>query len=109
MRKNKLEFSKIIFIITSILVFSFIIFLCYMMYITQDLEPTAYIGASIIALYATSIAFYYNKAKKENELKLEIEKIKQVEKLKKKYNNDNIDIDIDINNNYKGDEEDGMG
>ena len=46
MRENKLEFSKIIFIITSILVFIYYIFMLYDVHNSRLQEPITYIGAS---------------------------------------------------------------
>ena len=68
--KAKIEFSKIIFIIVTIINLVVIAFTLYMVYITNDLSPLAYLIPSTAAEAATATGFYYSKAKAENKIKL---------------------------------------
>lgn len=69
-RKNKLEFSKLIFISVSAVNIIVIAFTMYMIYITRDLSPLAYLIPSVAGEMAAATGFYYNKAKAENKIKL---------------------------------------
>lgn len=71
--KKKIEFSKILFILTSILVSGVVLFSMILMWRTGDTSALAYLIPSAFAELATATGFYYNKAKKENEIKLEKE------------------------------------
>lgn len=69
-RKRTIEFSKWILIAVSVLVFSIVGFSAFMIYITKDLSPLAYLIPAIFAEAGTATAFYYNKAKAEAQVKL---------------------------------------
>ena len=71
-KPKKVEFSKLILIVASIINVSVIIFSCVMIWRTCDLSPLAYLVPSVAAEVATGTGFYYNKAKTENKIKLMI-------------------------------------
>jgi len=50
--------------------FVVIIFSMYMIWITRDLSPLNYLIPSVFAETAAATGFYFNKAKRENEIKL---------------------------------------
>jgi L-asparagine transporter-like permease len=68
--KNKMEFSKKIFVCTSLATLMVMIFTGVMVWRTNDLSPLMYLIPAIFAELATATAFYYNKAKAENKIKL---------------------------------------
>ena len=73
MRKNKkfrMEFSKIILIVVSLITFAVTVFACVMIWRTGDLSPLTYLIPSIFAEAATGTAFYYRKAEAENIIKI---------------------------------------
>lgn len=70
MNKKKKEFSKIILICVAIVALLVIIFACVMIAITKDLSPLSYLIPAVFAELATGTAFYYSKAKAENEIKI---------------------------------------
>lgn len=70
MKKKKKEFSKIILICVAIVALLVIIFACVMIAITKDLSPLSYLIPAVFAEMATGTAFYYSKAKAENEIKI---------------------------------------
>lgn len=47
-----------------------VIFSLYMIWITKDLSPLAYLIPSVFVELATATGFYYTKARAENEIKL---------------------------------------
>ena len=69
-KKNKMEFSKKIFVWTSLATIVVIIFTGVMIWRTNDLSPLMYLIPAMFAELATATAFYYNKAKVENKIKL---------------------------------------
>ena len=69
-RKKPKEFSKKIFIGVAVVNIVLIVFALYMMYVTGDLSPLAYIIPAAAAEMATATGFYYSKAKAENKIKL---------------------------------------
>lgn len=73
--KKKMEFSKKIFMGVSIMVGITMIFSLYMIYITRDLSPLAWIIPSVFVELATATGFYYNKAKAENVIKIDKEEV----------------------------------
>lgn len=72
-RKSKREFSKLILIVAGIINIAVITFCCVMVWRTQDLSPLAFLIPAVAGEVATGTAFYYNKAKAENQLKLAAE------------------------------------
>lgn len=68
--KHPKEFSKKIFIGVAIVNILLVVFAVYMMYVTGDLSPLAYIIPAAAAEMATATGFYYSKAKAENKIKL---------------------------------------
>jgi hypothetical protein len=69
-KKSKREFSKIILVFAGLVNLFVIVFTCFMVYITKDLTPLAYLIPATAAEVGTGTAFYYNKAKLENKIKL---------------------------------------
>ncbi len=68
--KAKKEFSKIILICVAIVALLVIVFACVMIALTRDLSPLSYLIPAVFAELATGTAFYYSKAKAENEIKI---------------------------------------
>lgn len=68
--KKKMEFSKLILTVFGFVEVGVILFACYMVYITQDLVPLAYLIPSTAIVGATGVKHYYDKAKVENRIKL---------------------------------------
>lgn len=68
---GKTEFSKKILYVAAIVNIAVIIFTCFMVLRTENLEPLIYLIPSTAAEVATGTAFYYNKAKVENKIKIE--------------------------------------
>lgn len=69
MKRNK-EFSKKIFNIIMTLFITVILFSLIMIWKTENLEPLVYIIPSVSGILATSVGFYYWKAKAENIIKM---------------------------------------
>lgn len=69
-KKNKMEFSKKIFVWTSLATTIVTIFTGVMVWRTNDLSPLMYLIPAMFAELATATAFYYSKAKAENKIKL---------------------------------------
>ena len=78
-KKRTIEFSKWILIAVSVMVFYIIGFSSYMMIVTKDLSPLAYLIPSIFVEAASATAYYYNKAKAEAELKIPYYQQKEAE------------------------------
>lgn len=93
--KRKTETSKVLLLSVIILTYAFTLFVCFMVYKTQDLSPLSYLIPSIFGLSTTAVGFYSWKAKKENLLKIGIQKIKEEEKLKKQYNKEDVKINLE--------------
>ena len=68
--KKKFEFSKLILFVFGMIEVGVIIFTCYMVHLTCDLTPLAYLIPSTAIVGATSVKHYYDKAKVENRIKL---------------------------------------
>jgi hypothetical protein len=68
--KRKIEFSKIIIFVSSIVNFAVIVFTAIMVWRTNDNTPLLYLIPSVAAEVSASNAFYFSKAKTENKLKL---------------------------------------
>lgn len=68
--KKKFEFSKLILLVFGLIEVGVIFFTCYMVYLTCDLTPLAYLIPSTAIVGATSVKHYYDKAKVENRIKL---------------------------------------
>lgn len=68
--KKKLEFSKLILLVFGLIEVGVIFFTCYMVHLTCDLTPLAYLIPSTAIVGATSVKHYYDKAKVENRIKL---------------------------------------
>ena len=76
-RKQR-EFSKIIFVCIAVLAFSVAVTSVAATFILQDTTPLSYLIPAVFAELATGTAFYYMKAKKENEIKLRLLYGKQI-------------------------------
>ena len=72
MRKHTTEFSKVILFAISAVLLIVIIFSMIMMAITSDLTPLDWILGGLFSLADVAVAFYYWKARKENEIKLRV-------------------------------------
>lgn len=68
--RQKLEFSKKLFIAVAILNVIIVAFSFVMMWRTNSVEPLIYLIPAAFAEFATATGFYYSKAKRENEIKL---------------------------------------
>lgn len=68
--KRKVEFSKVLVVSVCLITTMVAAFTCYMVWITMDTTPLAYLIPAVFTEAATGTGFYYNKAKKENEIKL---------------------------------------
>lgn len=73
MKNQKMEFSKKIFIMVIVLFIIVMIYSMIAMIYVQDLSPLSYLIPSIGGLAATSVGFYYHKAKWENLIKIQKE------------------------------------
>lgn len=69
-KEKKPEFSKLILLVFGLIEVGVIFFTCYMVYLTCDLTPLAYLIPSTAIVGATSVKHYYDKAKVENRIKL---------------------------------------
>lgn len=69
-KKKKFEFSKLILFVFGLIEVGVIIFTCYMVRLTCDLTPLAYLIPSTAIVGATGVKHYYDKAKRENVIKL---------------------------------------
>jgi hypothetical protein len=78
--KTKMEFSKKIFYMITIMTVIIVVYSMMLMWYTKDSSALAYLIPSIFTEMATATGFYYTKAKKENEIKLN-----------KKYGKDSVD------------------
>lgn len=70
MKKRKFEFSKLIIFVFFVIEVGVILFTCYMVYMTCDLTPLAYLIPSTAVVGATGVKYYFQKAKVENRIKL---------------------------------------
>ena len=68
--KKKLEFSKLILFVFGLAEVGVVLFTCYMVHLTCDLTPLAYLIPSTAIVGATMVKNYYEKAKRENVIKL---------------------------------------
>lgn len=68
--KTKTEFSKKIFYTVMVLFVTILLFSMALMWKTGSTDALAYLIPSVSGLTATTIGFYYNKAKLENQIKL---------------------------------------
>ena len=68
--KKKFEFSNLILLVFGLIEVGVIFFTCYMVHLTCDLTPLAYLIPSTAIVGATSVKHYYDKAKVENRIKL---------------------------------------
>lgn len=68
--KKKFEFSKLILFVFGLIEVAVVFFTCYMVYMTCDLTPLAYLIPSTAVVGATGVKHYYDKAKRENVIKL---------------------------------------
>lgn len=67
---RRMEFSKKIFVVVSLIGIFVVLFSAYMIWKTGDLTPLAYLIPATAAEVATGTGFYYAKARAENEIKL---------------------------------------
>ena len=69
--KRKKEFSKIIFVLVTVMVIVVVSFSLVMVWITRDLSPLSWLIPAVFAELAAITGFYFNKAKAENVKKIE--------------------------------------
>ena len=70
MRPKRTEFSKVILMVAGAINIIVIAFTLIMVWRTLDLTPLAYLIPAVAGEVATGTAFYYTKAKVENQIKL---------------------------------------
>lgn len=70
--KKGAEFSKLILFAIAIVLLLVIVFAMVMIAITRDLGPIDWILGGLFSLADVAVAFYYWKARKENEIKLRV-------------------------------------
>ena len=70
MKKHTTEFSKIILLVIAVVLLLVIVFSMIMIAVTRDLSPIDWILGGLFSLADVAVAFYYWKARKENEIKL---------------------------------------
>lgn len=87
-KRKKFEFSKLILFVFGLIEVGVVFFTCYMVHLTCDLTPLAYLIPSTAIVGATGVKHYYDKARTEN-----------IIKLKKEYG-DIVDMDDFENTNY---------
>lgn len=75
-KRKKREFSKIIFLVIFFFVLAVNVFACVMAWVTKDNSLFAWLIPSSWLELGVGTAFYYDKARRENEIKLQ----KQMEK-----------------------------
>ena len=68
--RKKFEFSKLVLFVFGVTEIGVITFACYMMYLTHDLTPLAYLIPSTAVVGATGVKYYFQKARTENKIKL---------------------------------------
>lgn len=73
MKKQTREFSKVLLVISFSMAFVVMVFSMVLMWKTGDTSPLAYLIPSAFVEVSTASAFYYNKAKRENEIKLKMQ------------------------------------
>jgi len=101
-KRKKMEFSKKVTIAAVILAYLFIMFVCQMMYVTQDLSPVAYIGAGIVIMLAICVQAYMKRAYQQDLVNMKVNQAEALSELKMKYGEnfvyENIeDIQLDGN------------
>lgn len=69
-KKSKMEFSKKIFYMITVMTVVIVGYSMALMWYTKDSSALAYLIPAVFAEMATATGFYYTKAKKENEIKL---------------------------------------
>lgn len=68
--KKKIEFSKVILILMILITVIVTAFVLWIVLVTGDTSPLAYLIPAVFAELATATGFYYSKAKVENRIKL---------------------------------------
>lgn len=69
-KEKKFEFSKLILFVFGLIEIGVVVFTCYMVHMTCDLTPLAYLIPSTAIVGATGVKHYYSKAGLENKIKL---------------------------------------
>lgn len=72
-KRKKFEFSKLILFVFGLIEVGVVFFTCYMVHLTCDLTPLAYLIPSTAVVGATGVKHYYDKARTENIIKLKKE------------------------------------
>ena len=68
--KKKFEISKLILLNYGVIEIGVVFFTLYMVYLTCDLTPLAYLIPSTAFVGASAVKYYFQKAKVENRIKL---------------------------------------
>lgn len=68
--KQKVEFSKLIFVGVSVATIAITVFSCRIIWLTMDTTALAYLIPAVFTEMAAATGFYYTKAKAENKIKL---------------------------------------
>lgn len=100
--KERTAYSKKITDAVILLVYLFVIFICYEMHINHDLSPVAYIGAGMVVMLAICVKAYMKRAYQQDLVNMKINQAKELSKLRREFGDDffyeNIeDINLDGN------------
>lgn len=93
--KKKMEFSKKVTIACIFLAYAFVIFVCYMMYITQNLEPVSYIGAGLVIMLAICVRAYMKRAYQKDLVYMKVNQARELSEIKREFGEDFICENID--------------
>lgn len=89
MKRKRHEYSKVVTSLVvatfSLLAVGFVIFVCYEMHRTGNLDPVGHLAGPILGIPAAVIAFYMWRAKAKSQNDLEWEKTKQLTKFREKH------------------------
>lgn len=69
-QKKKIEFSKLIVIMSILITILTEAFVCWITVITKDLSALAYLIPAVFTQMGVTISFYLHKAQKENQIKI---------------------------------------
>lgn len=96
-----IECSKLCVWCVLLLVFAFLVFVCYEVHLTGDLSAIGYIAAGILVCLGLVVKAYMKRAYQKDLVELELEKTRYLTVLKKKYGEDFVyeridDIDLSV-------------
>jgi len=93
--RKKMEFSKKVTIASVVLTYLFILFVCYEMHETQNLDPVAYIGAGIVIMLAICVKAYMKRAYQQDLVNMKVNQAEKLSELKAKYGENFVYENID--------------